>query len=223
MPCREKTKSPQNFLLDYPYKPQSWDGNLVLMISFLDYRKDSKHRLFGTGERVRMSRNSWPMPRRFGPLSKPISGKETTDRLRILRRLSNVTRREPGPGQQARVSQIRGSESQTKNTPRERTTTFAYDVGNPVTMHQPAQRTLQLRKPDRDNQERLHRRSLPLYSTPYGRTLLSISGNETGFNQSRPRLVTNTPTTLIVVIKLTMRSRSQKTREESGAYLSAGL
>jgi hypothetical protein len=58
MPCREKMKSPQNFLLDYPYKPQSWDGNLVLMISFLNYRKDSEHRLFGMGERVGISRNS---------------------------------------------------------------------------------------------------------------------------------------------------------------------
>jgi hypothetical protein len=137
MPYREKMKSPQNFLLNYSYKPQSWDRNLVLMISFLDYRKDSKHRLFGIGEKVGMSRNSWSMPRKFGPLSKTISGKETMDHLRILRRLSNVTRREPGPRQQARVSQTRGSESQTKNTPRERMTIFACDVESLVTMHQP--------------------------------------------------------------------------------------
>src|SRR5580692_1975821 len=179
------------------------------------------------GERVGMSKNSWPMLRKFGPPSKLISGKGMTDHPRTTKELSNVPRKGPDSGQlvknEARDSLTKDNGSQTRSMLNEKTITSAYDVGNPVTMHQPAQRTLQPRKPDRDNQERLHRHSLPLYSTPYGRTLLSISGNETGFNQSRPRLVTNTPTTLTVVIKLTMRSRSQKTREESGAYLSAGL
>jgi hypothetical protein len=80
---------------------------LVLIIFFLDYRKDSKYKLFGMGEKVGMSRNSWPMPKKFGLLSKIISGKETTDHLRILQRLNNVTRREPGLGQQAKVSHKR--------------------------------------------------------------------------------------------------------------------
>ena len=96
--------------------------------------------------------------------------------------LSNVPRKAPDPGQlEARDSPTKDSRSQMRSTLNERVITFVYDMGNPATMHQPVQRTLQLRTPDRDNQGRLRRHSLPLYSTPYGRTSENISANETGF------------------------------------------
>jgi hypothetical protein len=171
-----------------------------------------------------MLKNSWQMLRKFGPPSKPISRKGMTDRLRTTKELSNVPRKAPDPGQlEARDSSTKDSGSQTRSTLNERVITFVYDVGNPATMHQLAQQTLQLRTPDRDNQGRLRRHSLPLYSTPYGRTLENISANETGFNQSRPRLATNPLTTLIAVTRLMMRRQSQKTKRESSNHLSTGL
>jgi hypothetical protein len=133
--------------------------------------------------RVGMSKNSWLMLRKYGLPLNPTSGRGMIDHPRILRRLSNVTRREPGSEQQARVSRTRGNESQMRNMLGEKMTTFACDVESLVTTHQPVQLTLQLRKLGLDNQERLHRHSLLLCGTPYGRTLESISDNETGFNQ----------------------------------------
>jgi hypothetical protein len=171
-----------------------------------------------------MSKNSWPMLRKFGPPLKPISGKGTTDRPRTIKDLSNVPRKAPDPGQlEARDSPTKDSGSQTRSTLNGRVITSVYDAGNPATMHQPAQQTLQLRTPDRDNQGRLRRHSLPLYSTLYGRTSENTSANETGFNQLRPRLVTNPLTTLIAVTRLMMRRRSQKTKRESSNHLSTGL
>jgi hypothetical protein len=108
------------------------------MTSFLDYKKDSKLRLFEMGGRVGMSKNSWPMPRRYEPPSRTISGRGMIDHPKIIPRLKNAIRREPGSIQQARVSHTKGHESQMKNMPKGKTTTFACDVEGLATMHQPA-------------------------------------------------------------------------------------
>ena len=52
---------------------------MIQMIFFLDYREDSRHRLFGMEERVGMLKNSWPMLRKYGPPSKTTSGRGMTD------------------------------------------------------------------------------------------------------------------------------------------------
>ena len=146
------------------------------------------------------------MLRKFGPPSKPISGKWMIDRLRTTKELSDVPRKAPDPGQlEARDSPTKDSGSQMRSTLNRRVITFVYDMGNLATMHQPTQQTLQLRTLDRDNQGRLRRHSLLLYSTLYGRTSENISANETGFNQSRPQLATNPLMTLIAVTRLMMR------------------